>query len=571
MQRLGDILIGKGLISAEQLEGLLDEQSLNRPSARLGELLIEQALIENDQLLAALAEQFGCQHVQTVTDEMLDPELVQQLPLEWVKAKEMLPIRWGAEVGVLTSDPSNLYDIADLAVVLGADPVPLLASSEVISNSIQRCYFSREGTAQDFINELESEPVTIDGSRMSHVAPQDLLSGNEQAPVTQLVNLILLEAVKRKVSDVHIEPYQKTLRIRYRIDGVLYDQTSPPKHMEAALVSRLKVMAHLDIAEKRLPQDGVARVQVGERDIDIRVSIIPVAQGERVVLRLLYRESATLPLSSLGMTERFLNLFRKILDEPHGVVWVTGPTGSGKTTTLYAALQELDTLHRNILTIEDPVEYELPNIGQIGVKPKIGLTFSAGLRHILRQDPDVVLVGETRDRETAEIVVQASMTGHLVFSTLHTNDALSVFPRLVDMGVEPYLVTSATRAALAQRLVRCVCTQCRYERALTPEEQTWLASFGIADALTHTVVAEGCTACMDGYVGRTGIYELVHMSETLQELIRSQSTALAYRKQALSDGMITLLEDGLDKVKNGSTSLHELMRIIGPAVAGQGI
>jgi len=351
--------------------------------------------------------------------------------------------------------------------------------------------------------------------------------------------------------------------VRYRIDGLLYEQPPPPRHLESALIARLKVMARLDLAEKRLPQDGVARVRVGSRKIDVRVSSVPVAEGERIVLRLLHRESTHYGLDELGMAPAMLNSFRDILREPHGVVLVTGPTGSGKTTTLYAALGELDTAHLNVLTIEDPIEYQLPNIGQMQVHPKIGLTFARGLRHILRQDPDVVLVGETRDLETAEIVVRASLTGHLVFTTLHTNDALGAVMRMVDMGIPPYLLASAARAVLAQRLVRRLCPHCRRESTLSADDAARLGRETLAGRPVWDAAPEGCTACLGGYKGRTGIHELLTVTPAISEAIRTAAPTAELRRLARESGFYELLDDGTDKVLAGMTSVAEVLRSAG--------
>ena len=398
-----------------------------------------------------------------------------------------------------------------------------------------------------------------------------MLRVSDEAPVTRLVNLILLEALKKGASDIHLEPFQDKLTVRYRVDGLLYEQSSPPKNLQSSLVARLKVMGHLDIAEKRLPQDGAARVKVGERDVDIRISTIPVVEGERIVLRLLNREATVLPLRELGMSEVVYSTFQQLLWEPHGVVWVTGPTGSGKTTTLYAAIQELDTDRKNVTTIEDPVEYQLPNIGQINVKPKIGLTFSSGLRHILRQDPDVVLVGETRDLETAEIVVRSSLTGHMVFSTLHTNDAASSITRLVDMGIEAHLVAASTRASLAQRLVRKLCDNCKREYRPSSKD---LALFGLSDKFFNRKkywTADGCDACTDGYRGRTGIYELMIITPALTDAIRQGAGGQRLTELAVESGMTTMMQDGLAKVEEGMTDLPELLRIVGPSAGRAGL
>ena len=397
-----------------------------------------------------LARRFELPCVESVADTWLDAALVESLPVDWARERAVLPVRHEGGVKILTSDPAAYQALDDLGVLLRIDPVPLLAPREAILAAIERCYFQRDDGSRAAMSAM----ARADGDETAAPRSDDLLRSSASAPATQFLNAILLDALKQRASDVHIEPFESKLRLRFRVDGILYEQPAPPKQLESAITSRLKVMAKLDIAEKRLPQDGMVKVRVGEREIDIRVSTVPVAEGERIVLRLLNREATSLPLTDLGMPVDLLGSFRDLLREPNGIVLVTGPTGSGKTTTLYAALQQMDTKQRNILTIEDPIEYQLPDIGQIQVKPKIGLTFASGLRHILRQDPDVVFVGEIRDQETAEIALRASLTGHLVFSTLHTNDAASAIVRLADMGLERYLIGAAVRGVLAQRLVR---------------------------------------------------------------------------------------------------------------------
>ena len=353
------------------------------------------------------AAELGVEFLDDVTDEAFDTDLIAGIPVDWARAHGLLPVRRGTELCLLMADPADVAKQEEVALLIGAELRPVLVPRPVILRSIERCYFSRRDSAEDFLRDLDAGAAK--GAPETRRTSEDLLQVAEEAPVTQLVNLLLLEAVKARASDIHFEPFESTLRVRYRVDGILYEQAAPPKHLERALVSRLKVMAHMDIAEKRLPQDGMARVRVGEREIDIRVSTIPVAEGERVVLRLLNRASSLLPLTALGMSEAMRGRLEDLLHESHGLIIVCGPTGSGKTTTLYAAIRQMDTVGKNIITIEEPIEYELPNIGQMQVKPKIGLTFVRGLRHILRQDPDVILVGETRDTETAEIAVRASL------------------------------------------------------------------------------------------------------------------------------------------------------------------
>jgi general secretion pathway protein E len=514
--------------------------------------------VSEADILMALATQYEVPFYPSISESWLDPALVDQLPVEWVRSHSILPVRAPDGLRALMVDPTRVELLSDLSLLLPEEPGVAIAPPREIARAIEQCYVQRTDSAGDFLDTLPAggpeQGLTVESD--------DLLRMADQAPVTQLVNLILLDAVKGRASDIHVEPFENQLLVRYRIDGLLYDQKAPPKHLQTALISRLKVMGRLDIAEKRLPQDGTARVRVGEREIDIRVSTIPVAEGERVVLRLLNRETALYALVDLGMPPHVLTPFRRMLEQPNGVILVTGPTGSGKTTTLYAALNEVDTQRLNVLTIEDPIEYQLPRIGQIQVKPKIGLTFAHGLRHILRQDPDVILVGEIRDLETAEIAIRSSLTGHLVFSTLHTNDAIGAVLRMVDMGIPPYLLAGALRGALAQRLVRRLCPACRREGVLAPEEAAgWPERDGIAGRPVW--FADGCSQCLAGYRGRIGLFELMVATADLREGIRLGREPAALAQLAREAGMAPLLRDGLEKLFAGETSLEELRRAVG--------
>ena len=510
--------------------------------------------------LRDLAVQFGLEFMAEIPPDVLDPSLVAELPVEWARTHCLLPVRVKGEACVLTVDPSQVGRREYLALLLGADLRPIVAGRAAILHAIEQSYYRKEDTPSDFLRDLEVAGGGNAGA--AAVRTDDLLAAAEKAPVTQLVNLLLLEAVKRRASDIHFEPFESRLRVRYRVDGVLYEQSSPPKPMEAALVSRLKVMARMDIAEKRLPQDGMAKVRVGEREIDIRVSTVPVAEGERVVLRLLDRDSALLPLGVLGMSDPMLRLFEALIAAPNGIIVVSGPTGSGKTTTLYAALGCLDSRRRNIMTIEDPIEYQIPNIGQMQVKPKIGLTFASGLRHILRQDPDIILVGETRDMETAEIALRAALTGHLVFTTLHTNDAPGALLRLTDMGVEPYLLASCVRGILAQRLVRRLCPACKREAPIRREMVQSLAARLRQLEGKSAWSAAGCEKCLEGYRGRVGLFELMVVDSELQEAFRSGGlNADTLRRIAASHGMLSMVDDGADKILGGMTTLSEVSSV----------
>ena len=531
----------------------------------------------NDTELRSLAEALGLAFLEEIPDDAFSPELTARLPVAWARAQHVLPIVLDGVPSLLSADPADLESQQRASSMTGATLRPVIAPKEVVSAAIERCYAVSSGNADagSFIQGLSEQRRANDKTRAPDggdeepiaLAPavNDLLDDAETAPVTKLVNLILLEAVKQRASDIHFEPFSGRLAVRYRIDGVLYNRAEPPKRMEAALVSRLKVMAGMDISEKRLPQDGMARARLGNREVDIRVSTVPVADGERVVLRLLNRDDTCRPMTSLGMDDTMLDSFRPLLRMPNGIIIVSGPTGSGKTTTLYSALGVIDAKHRNILTIEDPVEYRLPDIGQIQVKPKIGLTFASGLRHILRQDPDVVLVGETRDSETAEIAVRAALTGHLVFTTLHTNDAPSAIMRLVDMGIEPYLLASCLRGVLGQRLVRTLCPRCSRETTLAEASAGLVLPSDWRDRLSGAPLhrATGCDACLEGYSGRVGLFELMVCTPALTAAIRHGCTGEDdFRKAAIDAGMRTMADDAIAKITRGVTDLAEVATVL---------
>lgn len=497
---------------------------------------------------------YGLRYIDAPEAVTLDAALLASLPVEWARTHVILPVRIGAEACVLVSDPASIDKQEYVSILTGTSLVPVLAPRDIVLACIERCYAQREDSPSDLIDDLSRvSPATVR-------QVDDLLLEANGTPVTQLINLILLDAFRQRASDIHFEPFETRLRVRFRIDGMLYEQSSPPSHVVQALVSRLKVMAHMDIAERRLPQDGMARVRVGEREVDIRVSTVPVSEGERVVLRLLDKSNTLLSMEALGMEGDCYARLQKLLKLPNGMVIVSGPTGSGKTTTLYAALGELDSTRLNILTIEDPIEYQLDNVGQIQVKSKIGLTFSNGLRHILRQDPDVILVGETRDAETAEIAVRASLTGHLVFTTLHTNDAPGAVVRLMDIGVAPYLLSACLRGVLAQRLVRRLCPHCRRPHKVTPVDA---AALGLLypDLSGKTIYdPAGCEHCTQGYRGRLGLFELLTVDAELRDRIRESGCHLeTIRGAAAAAGMKPLLQDGIDKILAGRTSVEDVL------------
>jgi general secretion pathway protein E len=565
--QLAAILVESGRVSAVRMAEA--ERTVLEASRPLRDVLLEAGDVTAEILAAAEAQALGIACLIPIPDDVLDAELIARLPVEWARLHRALPILRDGSPAALLGRTEALGAVEDLAVLLGRDLVPVLTTDAELDRAIEQCYFRRKGTAGDFARAYEQSGAGPAALSAAGTGAEDLLRAADGAPVTQLVNLMLLDALRARASDIHVEPFEDRLRVRFRVDGLLYEQSSPPKPLEAALTSRLKVMARMDIAERRLPQDGMARVRIGAREIDIRVSTVPVAEGERIVLRLLNRDSALLSLGDLGMEPGEIDAFRALLTEPQGIVLVTGPTGSGKTTTLYAALQELDTKRLNILTIEDPIEYQLPFISQMQVNPRIDLTFARLLRHVLRQDPDVVLVGETRDLETAEIAIRASLTGHLVFTTLHTNDAAGAAVRMADMGVEPYLLSASLKGVLAQRLVRRLCPDCRVRRALETRD---LAGFGASAAQRFPEgvhwVPVGCPQCLDGYRGRVGLYELLVVTPAVATSIRTRAGLETLRRAAVDGGMRTLLHSGLSRAAAGGTSLAEIARALGRGDAG---
>lgn len=559
--RIDEILIERGWAREEDLCEAAETHGAEDGRRSVEDILLERGVITESQHAECLAIRAHAPYIETIDDDLLDAELVDELPVEWARANAVLPIRFEGRVCALTGDPGHMDAVRYLSLLLHEELDPVVAPRTRVQRAIERAYYRRETAAEDMLEGMRAEGGAIGADTVR----DDLLKDSARAPVTRFVNRMLLDALKAGASDIHIEPYEQSITVRFRLDGLLYERLSPPKELERSLVSRLKVMARLDIAESRLPQDGMARVNVGDREFDIRVSTIPVAEGERIVLRLLNTESALLPMEHLGMDAQVLNAFRQLLREPQGILLVTGPTGSGKTTTLYAALQELDKKHLNIMTIEDPIEYQLPEINQIQVKPRIGMTFAQGLRHILRQDPDVVLVGETRDLETAEIAIRASLTGHLVFSTLHTNDAAGAPVRLTDMGIPPYLLSTALRAVMAQRLVRKLCPHCRTKGAAGEGLDLRLSDRvreRLGDAAWRTA---GCPQCMEGYRGRIGLFELMQVGDALRQAIREAAPMHELERAARADGMIPIQKDAIEKAADGMTDLHELVRVLGPA------
>jgi general secretion pathway protein E len=528
---------------------------------RIGEILIQKGAIGEGDLLKARGVQFGLPLWHTISTEDMDTSFTEKIPIQFLKKYKMVPVVRSDGVYVAVNDPTLFQPIDDLHIILGWDGVEtVLAPYSAILSAINFAYDLSSDSAEQVIQDMRDEDRDMIISAVEETG--DLLDDTSNAPVIKLVNLMLSQAVKARASDIHIEPYQNRIKIRCRVDGILYDMLSPPKHVQSTLISRIKIMAKLNIAEKRLPQDGRIEIKIGDKNVDIRVSTIPTAFGERVVLRLLDKTNVLLKVSDLGMSEQRLKIFNELITSAHGIILVTGPTGSGKTTTLYAALSSINNPDINIITIEDPVEYQIEGIGQIQVNPKINITFANGLRSIVRQDPDVILVGEIRDLETAEIAIQAALTGHLVFSTLHTNDSASAVTRLIDMGIESFLVTSSVIGILAQRLVRNVCNGCKEE--YIPDEES-LENIGITPEMSSgkkIYKGKGCQDCLNtGYKGRTGIFEFMILDDAIKSLILKTSDSNAIKKKAVNQGMVTLRQDGALKVLNGITTVEEILRI----------
>jgi general secretion pathway protein E len=493
--------------------------------------------------------------MEIIKDEDVDVSLIREIPFTFSRNNRILPLK--KENGYLVAavaDDQGLFAASELAKQYGLRMRCLKAEEARLISAISR-FYGQLGTAAEVMGNISGDDLLSVATEFEK--PRDLLELIEDAPIIRLLNALLQQAVKEKASDIHVEPYEKELDVRMRLDGILHKVLTPPKIIQEALVSRVKIMANLDIAEKRLPQDGRIRLLVGGQDVDLRVSVIPTVFGERVVMRLLNRKQGLIGLSEMGIDEADKISFENLLSRTSGIILVTGPTGSGKTTTLYAALNRIYTEEKNIVTIEDPVEYQLNGIGQIHVNPKIGLTFASGLRSILRQDPDIIMIGEIRDYETAEIGIQASLTGHLVLSTLHTIDASSAVIRLVDMGVEPFLVASSLAAVLAQRLVRTVCPHCREEYAITAAERAYLPAH-----VPMLYRGRGCEKCKgSGYSGRIGLFEFLMVDGNLRQLISERASAQDIKKCAVEKGMQTLFEDGLNKVMRGLTTIQEVLRV----------
>ncbi len=564
IRRIGQIFVDMGFIDDNQLEMLLEEQQ-QQPGEKLGKIAEEMGLITDDQLAQALAEQMNLQVINLV-EAKIPQQTLDLISDTMAQLYRVIPVRFDhGELTVATAEPQNLTVADELRTFLGHTIRLVVATEREIKQAMDRYYNTAGESVESIISELEEdEELLRQAEALASDGPIDLTSAEalaDSAPVRKLLNMVLLLAIKDHASDVHFEPFEDEFRIRIKADGVLYEMVPPPRHLAFAITTRIKVMANLDIAERRLPQDGRIELSVGGHPVDLRVSVLPTLFGESVVLRILDRSVVSLDLNKVGMDAPTIAAFREVIGKPNGIILVTGPTGSGKTTTLYSALNEINNVEDKLITTEDPVEYDMEGIVQIPIDPDIGNTFAHCLRSILRQDPDKILVGEIRDLETAEIAVQASLTGHLVFSTLHTNDAPSTITRLKDMGVPTFLITATLEAILAQRLVRRICTQCREEVTPTPELLAQLSLTPEEGKDMQFFRGAGCDVCNNtGYKGRVGLFELMIITDRLRDMIMENASIDDMRAEAQNNGMVGLRDAGLAFVRQGVTTAEEILR-----------
>lgn len=555
---IGQLLVDENIITIAQLQEA--EQALQTGATQSAEnFLVEKKVITHTQLAKAYAQFASLEYLDKITDAMADLTVLAKVPLKFLRDNTVMPLKIDGKLVIVTANPIRFQPLDELNMLLGGSARYMVASEPVITEAINR-YYPIQGAGQVIAELEEEESKELKEVEFGQIEEKDIMAMAAEAPIIKLVNHILFQAAKRGASDIHIEPFEKELSVRYRIDGVLYVVMTPPKRLQGALISRIKIMANLNIAEKRIPQDGRIDLKIAGKAIDIRVSILPVAFGERVVMRLLDKTRSFARLKDMDFSERDYNLLEDSIKKPNGILYITGPTGSGKTTTLYSILSELNSPEVNIITVEDPVEYQMAGIGQVQVREKIGLTFAAALRSILRQDPDIVMIGETRDAETAQIAIQSALTGHLVLSTLHTNSAPATITRLMDMGVEPYLIASSIHLAMAQRLVRKLCQACK--KTYKPSKDI-LESIGLTEQEATTITfyhPVGCEVCSgSGYKGRIAIFELMSMTPEIARLTIDRADTARLRRQAIADGMTLLVQDGLRKIKQGLTTIEEVL------------
>ncbi len=556
--RIGELLIGRGLITPEQLEEALKEQSRNS-FEKLGETLLRLEIIKEEDLLSAIGEQFGVPYLK-IDKGLYDPDISDILPKDFVEKYYVLPLfKVRDTLTVAVMDPLNVFVMDSLKRLSGLEINVVIASAEDISRTIRQVGNSKKAFLVDeIIENIQEDDIKVVEREVDDIDQIEEVAG--LSPVVRLVNFIIYKGINESASDVHIEPDEGVLRVRYRVDGMLREGLRPPFQMQAAVVSRIKIMADLDISKRRIPQDGRMQVMMDNRLVDLRVSVIPTYHGEKVVIRVLDKESMLKDLDKLGYSIEMLEDFEVQVRKPSGIILVTGPTGSGKTTTLYSALLKVNSVEKNICTVENPIEYNLKYVNQVQVNEKAGLTFSGTLRSLLRQDPDIIMVGEIRDKETAQVAVQASLTGHLVLTTLHTNDALSTVTRLTNMGVESYLLSSSLSAVVAQRLVRTICSSCREEVPATKAQSELGKRYGLD--IDTVYVGKGCARCgKSGYSGRVGVYEMVVIDDDMRDLIVSNPSITELREYARGKGIKNLRYDSLRKVRDGLTTMEEVMRI----------
>ncbi len=569
--RLGELLLKAKLITPDQLNDALKQQKDS--GIKLGESLVRLGFVSEDDITEVLSAQFGVPTI-NLTHFEIDPAILKLVPADVARKYNIIPVgKTGATLTIAMADPTNVFAMDDIKFMTGYNVEPVVASEMGIARAIDRHYGASHAIELKKVMEEMSQVDTTetnlevmeDVEEQSTIDVDKLVEEGEEAPVVRLVNIILTDAIKRGASDIHVEPYEKEYRVRYRIDGILYEVMTPPPKLKEAISSRIKILARLDIAEKRLPQDGRIKIKMKlsgkTKELDYRVSILPTLFGEKIVMRLLDKDNLMLDMTKLGFEKESLQRFEKAILRPWGMVLVTGPTGSGKTNTLYSALSRINTPETNIMTAEDPVEFNLPGINQVQMKDSIGLNFAAALRSFLRQDPNIILVGEIRDFETAEISVKAALTGHLVLSTLHTNDAPSTINRLMNMGIEPYLVATSCCLIQAQRLIRRVCSNCKVPTEVSPQTMISIGFTAEEAKAVQVMKGKGCERCNGtGYKGRVACIEVMEITDDVRELILSGATSVEIKRKAMEEGMLSLRRSGIQKIKDGLTSIEEVLR-----------
>lgn len=560
LKDIGTILVEKGAISAQQLFTFNEEAKAE--NKLLDQYLLDKKIINQEQLAKAYAEQLSLPYVEKINETMVDTATLGKIPFKFLRENLIIPVTLKeGQITILTTNPNNFQPIDELNIIFEGGVKVGVASETTIVDGINR-FYPIEGTKKMFEELGEEKEFAEEAIELGGIEEKDILVMAQEAPIIKLVNQILFQAVKRNASDIHIEPFEKEVRVRYRIDGVLHEVYSPPKRVQGALISRIKIMANLNIAEKRMPQDGRIEIKIADKPIDIRVSTLPSTFGEKIEMRLLDKSRTFGKLNDLGFSKRDFEIVKKSMTSPNGIILLSGPTGSGKTSTLYSILSELNTVDQNLVTVEDPVEYQMNGITQVQVNDKIGRTFAMVLRSILRQDPDIIMIGEIRDQETAQIAIQSSLTGHLVLSTIHTNNAPATITRMIDMGLEPFLISSTVSCIIAQRLVRKLCDKCK--KSYEPRFDL-LKGLGLTETEAKKIKfykAVGCGECSGtGYRGRLAIFEVMEMTPGIAKLTKEKSDSELIRKQAVNDGMTLLVQDGLEKIKEGLTTIDEVLSV----------